>query len=323
MPETPQCSEEFPFALNTGRTRDQWHTMTRTGQVPRLLKHEPEPELLVNRLDLRRQGIADGALLKVRSSFGETLIRARASDEVRAGNTFASMHWTDQFSSAGAIDCLVNPNADPYSGQPELKFTPITLAPFQLAWSALIVARDPLPRSFCDQWDYWTFHPGPEVAIHYLADSKPLGTTPKEWLRAALDGSGHWFEQTEAGFTRCAQTIDGRLQTYTEIFTSTEKKPAVGRSATSLSWLQKMFALPKLDIGEQQVLFAGPAAEALRNHVICSCFSIDRQTVEQAVAVSQLQSTQAIGHHLRAGTNCGSCKPELQQIIVKYQRGVN
>ncbi|HEY8152740.1 MAG TPA: nitrite reductase large subunit NirB [Myxococcota bacterium] len=114
-----------PIALTTGRVRDQWHTMTKTGRVARLLGHSPVPEIELSPADAARLGIGDGDLVRVTASRGGFTMPARITDALPEGVAFAPMHWSD----ATAEDALVNgalaPQIDPHSKQPELKHVPV------------------------------------------------------------------------------------------------------------------------------------------------------------------------------------------------------
>src|SRR5262249_16719146 len=126
---------------------DQWHTMTRTGRLPRLMAHEREPVLDVHPSDAQRFGLAEGSLARVESRHGSTVLPVRLSRDLRVGEGFAPMHWTDRFTSAGPIDALVGAATDPVSGQPELKATPVRVAPVAAQWHALLLrGSEGVPR---------------------------------------------------------------------------------------------------------------------------------------------------------------------------------
>src|SRR5262249_25668193 len=121
LAEPPE--RDWPLLLNTGRARDQWHTMTRTGRVPRLMMHQDQPLVIIHPDDARRYGVPDGGLARIESRHGATMLLVCLSREQRRGEIFAPMHWTDRFGSAGPIDRIVGPARDPISGQPALKAT--------------------------------------------------------------------------------------------------------------------------------------------------------------------------------------------------------
>ena len=120
---------DYPLVLNTGRVRDQWHTMTRTGKAPRLLRHLFEPYAEIHPRDAARARILDGSLVRLATPFGTMIARAKITQDQRQGCVFVPMHWTGEMSSHGRVNVLVNPATDPVSGQPELKHTPLAIAP--------------------------------------------------------------------------------------------------------------------------------------------------------------------------------------------------
>ena len=117
-------SEKFPFRLNTGRVRDQWHSMTRSGLSPRLGAHLPEPFVEVHPDDARERGLVDGGFARVSTAFGHCVLKVVLSAGQRPGLLFAPIHWSDANASSARIGELVMPATDPYSGQPEAKATP-------------------------------------------------------------------------------------------------------------------------------------------------------------------------------------------------------
>jgi assimilatory nitrate reductase catalytic subunit len=140
---------DYPLILNTGRIRDQWHTMTRTGRVPHLMTHIAGPWLTLHPSDAAPRGIEDGGLARIESPHGSAVLRTAVDETVRPGNVFVPMHWTDQYSSSGPIDRLVHAATDAVSGQPDLKGTRVQVAAVAEAWRGrllLLRERDLAPR---------------------------------------------------------------------------------------------------------------------------------------------------------------------------------
>ena len=117
----PEATREFPLVLNTGRARDHWHTMTRTGLSPRLSAHAPEPYVEMHPDDAAARGIRPETLVEVRSPHGRMTARVAITDGQRKGSVFVPMHWTDQHASSARVDALVEARTDPVSGQPALE----------------------------------------------------------------------------------------------------------------------------------------------------------------------------------------------------------
>src|SRR5215472_16779499 len=134
-PEVPALRTEThagrPLRLNTGRIRDQWHTMTRTGLSPRLGAHLPEPFVEIHPDDASKHGITDDSFARVATDYGQCILKAVVSARAQRGTLFAPIHWSEANSSGARVGALVAPLTDPFSGQPESKATPVSIAPYE------------------------------------------------------------------------------------------------------------------------------------------------------------------------------------------------
>ncbi|MEO7787389.1 MAG: nitrate reductase, partial [Sphingomicrobium sp.] len=144
VPVVPEQREPAALALNTGRYRDQWHTMTRTGLSPKLSQHRREPLLELHPADAAANAIEDGALARVTTPAGTTLYRASVTDAQREGELFAPIHWTDANASEGRTGRLASPATDPVSGQPGFKLTEAAIAPVTTEWRGFLIVREPV-----------------------------------------------------------------------------------------------------------------------------------------------------------------------------------
>jgi assimilatory nitrate reductase catalytic subunit len=133
-PPAEEPDADYPIRLTTGRLRDQWHTMTRTGLVPRLFSHSPEPEVLLHPQTLADFGLQDGDLARVTSRRASLVLKARASLDMRPGDAFVAMHWGSRFMAGEGINALCVPAFDVHSKQPELKHAVMRLEPFAARW---------------------------------------------------------------------------------------------------------------------------------------------------------------------------------------------
>jgi assimilatory nitrate reductase catalytic subunit len=140
QPPAEEPDARFPLRLTTGRLRDQWHSMTRSGLVARLFGHSPEPEIVVSEADLRQLGCASQQLVRVSSRRGSLVLKIRGSDEMRAGDAFVAMHWGARFMSGAGSNALTHPALDPYSKQPELKHATVRIEPFAARWRGTYTA---------------------------------------------------------------------------------------------------------------------------------------------------------------------------------------
>ncbi|WP_235525247.1 MULTISPECIES: nitrate reductase [unclassified Sphingomonas] len=295
----PAPLRDWPLTLNTGRYRDQWHTMTRTGLAPKLARHREEPLVEVHPADADRLGIVDGGLARVATPQGDSLYRARVTDAQRVGELFVPIHWTDQTSSGGRTGLLPRPLVDPVSGQPGFKSTPASVAAVATRWRGfLIVTGDPARRPDC----LWaTRVTVPAGSLWELAgDGDPL----------RLDGclpAGERIEAIDAarGTRRVAVLNDGRLVAAL-FLTETGELP-------TRDWLIDQLAAPQV----APTVLAGraPGVQVDRGPIVCSCFDLGLRTIVAAIRDRQLADVSAIGAAIGAGTNCGSCRPALARIL--------
>ncbi len=142
----------FPLRLNTGRYRDQWHTMTRTGLSPRLSQHRREPLVEVHPDTVRRLGLEDGGLARVETAQGSSIFRVASTADQRRRELFVPIHWTDQTSAGGRAGLLPARDRDPVSGQPGFKNTPVTASAYKPGWSGFLLSRDLPARPDCAYW---------------------------------------------------------------------------------------------------------------------------------------------------------------------------
>ena len=306
-----------PLVLNTGRIRDQWHTMTRTGGVPRLMMHVGEPFLDVHPDDAAALGLADGDLSRIESEHGAAVMRVRVASGQRRGEAFAAMHWTDQFASAGPVDRLVGAAVDPVSGQPELKATPISLKALKTAWRGLLVSRTVAP--IADKGFYWSRIAVAVGSAFELAGWRPLTPDgeppPAAWvsrlLGAPLNAEFIVYADPGRGDFRYATLVEGRLEAC--LFLG-----GPGAALPSRESLLAAFDDAVAPYRRANVLAGvrpGGTFDPAAGRTVCACFAVGLQAIQNAIRDDSLESVEEIGAALRAGTNCGSCIPELKQIL--------
>jgi assimilatory nitrate reductase catalytic subunit len=172
LPPAEEPDAQFPIRLTTGRLRDQWHSMTRTGLVARLFSHSPEPEIVVSEADLQKHNHSDHDLVRVTSRRGSLVMKIRASADMRPGDAFVAMHWGGRFTSGVGSNALTVAAIDPYSKQPELKHAVIRIEPFAARWrGAFAAAATPDLQRGAAAWlarfDYATLSlvEGPEIVL--------------------------------------------------------------------------------------------------------------------------------------------------------------
>ena len=293
-------SEGRPLRLNTGRVRDQWHTMTRSGKSVRLAGHRPEPTIELHPNDARARNLTDGGVAEVTSAWGRAVLRVHVTDALRPGEAFAPMHWTAQVSRQGRINAAVNPAVDPISGQPELKHTPIEVRRLPIRWHGTILARRPV---MLPEVSYWARIRGAGYHAYVLAGEQPLETA-RQALSASVRATnpGPWLTG-EDGVG--AVISDGRLEAVLAI--------GEARNEAARDRLAPFMAGRRLSVEQRTSLLQGGDA-ADRGGEICACFGVSCAAVESAIAQGAA-TFDALGAVTRAGTNCGSCRPELRALL--------
>jgi assimilatory nitrate reductase catalytic subunit len=305
-----EISDEYPLILNTGRCRDQWHTMTRTGKSPRLTAHDPEPFVEIYPTDALKNRLFEGELVLVESRWGKAIVRARLSKDQQAGSVFMPMHWNEQFASHGRVDALVNPVCDPVSGQPELKHTPVNIKKYKPVWHGFLLSRRELK---IEGSSYWIKAVGKKFYRYELAgEQEPDGWSM--WSRKILCESTNdvnWVEYLDAGARRYrgARFIGNTIESCIFI--------APTHELPSRNWLAGLFEKEQLSEQERIGLLSGQPLKGQEDQgkVVCACFAVGEKTIINAIKEKNLKTVDAIGECLQAGTNCGSCIPELKILL--------
>ena len=307
-----RVDEMYPLVLNSGRVRDHWHSLTRTGKSPRLSAHSVEPYVELHTADAALYGIRDGELVEITSRWGRAVVRAQVRTDQRRGSVFIPIHWNLQFSSLTSVDSLIGAHTDPVSGQPEFKYTPVRVQRYAAAWYGFVASRRKLPLP---QLHYWVCARGNGYWRYEIAGAE----LPADWthyareLLCADEGAVEWaeFYDPAAGRYRAARMLAGRLESC--LFVGPDfRLPA-------RDWLLQMFPAERLDDAQRTGLLSGkpPHPDADQGPTVCACFGVGRNRLVRAIREEGLTSIEAIHATLRAGSNCGSCLPELKALLAE------
>ena len=310
LPRNPP-TRQYPLVLNTGRVRDHWHTMTRTGKSGKLSSHIAEPFAEINTEDALRFAVRAGDLAQLRSAHGSMVVRVRTGSDVPSGMVFAPIHWNRAFASDARVGALTNPVVDPISGEPELKHTPVAMEPYAADWYGVMLTRASLPPP---DVAWWTRVKGEQFVRYELA-----GREAGDWavlarkLLGVNDLEVDWMEYRDAGrkVYRAAYLVDDRLEGCVYF----DARPALPERA----WLSRLFAVNRFNEAMRGALMAGRAIEgADQGPTICSCFGVGKNPIAACARALGAAATPAeIGKKLKCGTNCGSCVPEIQRVIAE------
>jgi assimilatory nitrate reductase catalytic subunit len=304
----------YPLALNTGRIRDQWHTLTRTGLAPDLWRHASEPFVEVHPDDAAAAGVVEGALTRVRTAQGEAVALARVTDRQRRGGVFMPMHWTGAYAPSGRANPLVAARVDPRSGQPEFKHTPARVRPYRETWRGFFLAREAwsVPAKLDIVWRRIPQH---GCQLHEFAgrgDAAEREALRRVLLRAA-PGEALRYEDPSAGSLREAFMDGERLDCVLFATTSGALPPR--------DWLAELFAAPALSAQDRAALLIGraPGRPADASPLVCACRNVRAAAIGKAIDAGA-RDVDAVAETTGAGTNCGSCRPEIARLIAAALR---
>ena len=307
-----RLSNDYPLRLNTGRIRDHWHSMTRTGKSARLSGHIYEPFVEIHPDDAATYSLENNELAEVSSAQGNIICRVKTSESQQRGSLFVPIHWNDQFSSHAVVAGLIDSVVDPFSGQPEYKATSVNVKPYKTQWHGFLLSRRKLNIVNAN---YWTCSRGQGLWRYELAGDQ----IPQDWAECARSllcqhaEKVEWTEYHDAAANRyrAARIENARLESC--IFIGPDF------SLPERDWLINLFKDEKLDDKDRISILSGkPAGEQKdAGRTVCACFNVGMTTIVEAIKTQNLTSPEQVGEVLRAGTNCGSCIPEIREIILK------
>ncbi|SEM03122.1 assimilatory nitrate reductase (NADH) alpha subunit apoprotein [Roseovarius azorensis] len=291
----------YPFRLNTGRVRDQWHTMTRTALAPRLNQHTAEPFLEIHPRDAADLGLAPACLARVISPRGQAILRIAITDRVQCGQVFAPMHWTGETAPTGRVDALVAAVTDPVSGQPESKASVVDIAPLNPAWYGFAVSVGPLT---------------PDAT--YWARARHAGGWRGEL--AGMDAPEDWEGYARALFdlpdATCLSVEDRVRGTHRLAFMEGGRTLAALFAASEPMQLARGHLAAQVGRAGATLLAGRPGAgQTDPGPTVCACLNVGLNTITAAIAMQNLTTVEQIGAALQAGTSCGSCRPELATLL--------
>lgn len=296
-------THSFPLALNTGRIRDQWHTMTRTGKSARLMMHIAEPFIEIHPIDARKARIAPASLVRVSSDRGEVILRALVSEKQQQGTVFAPMHWNETNANQARVDALIAPNPDSVSGQPELKFTPVVVKPFLAAWYGFAVTTQ---RPKMQNVGYWAEARAENGFRLELAGEQ----SNENWMQFAeglLQSTELMaYVDEQAGAFRYA-TFENQ-QFMGALFVSWEPV------AVARSWLAEQLGRTHSKTDAFRILAGRSGSSRDCGSIVCACNSVGKATIQSAIA-GGARTVNAVGDVTMAGTGCGSCRAEIQGML--------
>ncbi len=317
-PVAEPTDEKYPLSLTTGRIRDQWHTMTKSGVVPQLMQHIPMPTLQIHPDDAAKFGIKDEQLVQLDSRQGRVIAPAQISKDIRQGLLFLPMHWGEMTAKGGRANNLIKTAVDPVSKEPEFKHAAVRIAPFQAAWHGMMLMagqHTDLGRKMIEPYTYGVVacagQKYPVTSID-LACTQPLQDEQYKRLDHILE-QGKPFEvltysDRRLGINRKAWIdADGHLVAVRW----------VGGDIGEAKWLRKLM-LEGTDVGDMRPFLLAPSSvvntEDTKGKIICACHNVGEIEIKEAIA-SGCGDLETLKNCTKAGTGCGSCVPEMKRLL--------
>ncbi|TWO69545.1 molybdopterin-dependent oxidoreductase [Caenimonas sedimenti] len=339
----------YPFSLTTGRLRDHWHGMSRTGTLGRLFGHVPEPTVQMHPQDMDRRKLAEGDLVHVTSKRGSIVLPVQASDEIGLSQAFIAMHWGGEYlsgcSSTGArlagVNAITTSAYCPTSKQPELKHAAVKILKAELPWTVLGIAWLPAGEFLRSQEELRRM-----MAVFPYASCVPFSNNVPLQDATKQERSGILFRAAshEAPPEEILQRLENALGLAgSDTLRYADKRRGQRRSmrlvragekearldafllagdTSAEAWIKALLQdqLPAQAYGRQLLAPGAKAPVALpaRGKQVCSCFNVGAYAIEKQLSTSEGTEDQRLASlqsSLKCGTNCGSCVPELKRLV--------
>ncbi len=321
-------SAPYPLHLTTGRLRDQWHGMSRTGKTAQLFNHYDEACLGMHADDMQRRKFVDGDLVEIKSRRGKIIVRVQADAQMRLGQTFLPMHFGRAHLSHSGCNELMPANFDPISEQPELKHAAVQVSSVSLPYQAIAIRlggaangeltelalqRLAALQPLLQQFDYASIalagRDDPAVVLR-IGNKVPISAAQIDTIDSALhlkDDDCLSFKDGRRHIDKKALLQDGKL-----LGIRFCGEVAAGK------WLRDM-ALDGVNAADLRRWVFAPVATPPSNmantkgKTICSCNGVGETAIVNGIAAGM--DLNALQKNLNCGTGCGSCVPEIKRII--------
>ncbi|WP_423836718.1 molybdopterin-dependent oxidoreductase [Stutzerimonas stutzeri] len=321
--QTPKERREarFPLTLNTGRLRDHWHGMSRTGTAARLFGHVEQALLGMSADDMRRRRLLDGQLVKVRSRRGELLLPVHKDDSLRPGQTFMPMHWGDRFLKGMGVNVLTLPAFDPISKQPELKHAGIEVEKVDLPWQFFALVEGSVQKRFeslrplFEGFAYASFSlTGRDrsalvirAACHEAPDAAQLAQI--EQLLGLDEGPVVAYDDPRRAVGKRVRIEEGRIVAL-----------SLSGETAARDWLKQLWQDGTADQALRRWLLAPlstpPGGGARTAKTLCNCMNVSQDAI--CAGIDRGLDLDGLKGALGCGTSCGSCVPEIKRLLVKH-----
>ncbi|TKD36404.1 nitrate reductase [Azotobacter chroococcum] len=319
----PQEKREarYPLTLNTGRLRDQWHGMSRTGTVAQLFGHAEEAALSLHPDELRRRRLVSGDLVKLRSRRGSLIVPVQADEAVRPGQAFLPMHWGDRFLKGLGTNVLTLPAFDPLSKQPELKHAGVEVEKVELPWQLFALVEGDVQQRFAklrpllEEFAYasltLTGRERPALLVKAASAAAPDATllAQIDALLGLDEGPVLAYDDPRRTVGKRVRIEDGRIHAI-----------RLAGETAARDWLKALWEEGKADADLRRWLLAPLStppgnAGGCKGKTVCSCMNVSDTAIREGI--DRGLDLDGLKQELKCGTSCGSCVPEIKRLLAQ------
>lgn len=321
-----------PLHLITGRLRDQWHGMSRTGTVAQLFNHAEEPFIYMHADDMSRRSIKNGDIVKVSNKRGSLTLTVQVSNELQASQTFIPMHWGSQFMHGLGVNVLMPPAVDATSKQPELKHTAIKVEKLELPWHMSVMRRikslETLQeiRDLLSKFEHAScglFGRENEYSTGMLILRAAHKEVPENLLISEIDRLlGMTDDMPLLNYNDLKRGISKRILVEQNPSNGNPQVTGVRLVGETLAtdWLKEVMVTgeftPELHRWALAPLSTPPSGQTHRGRTICNCLDVAENDIIDTLQLGADLIT--LQNKLRCGTECGSCVPELKRLVLMH-----
>jgi assimilatory nitrate reductase catalytic subunit len=344
-PVAEEADARFPWRLNTGRLRDQWHGGSRTGTLAEFFSHEAEPVIAMHPADFKRLNLKPTSWVSVRSRRATITLRAKEDESVARNQAVLPMHWGPEFfggkSGVGGVNALTIEAFDPYSKQPELKHSAVNIQRVHLPWQVVVFVHSEHwlslwknARALYTEFDAAVCVPVGREQTGVLFRAASAQAPSKEIidrLQALFECEGSDVMVYSDPKTDACRRIGVKVQTSAQGQTATLSKVFLAGNIESEGWLRNYFD-QQLDVMPLRSFLLAPASQppGVQTDVVrmvCNCVGVSEQSIQQTIGASiaiacakgavasENELLSGLQGSLKCGTQCGSCVPEIRKLI--------
>ncbi|WP_375739564.1 molybdopterin-dependent oxidoreductase [Pseudomonas boanensis] len=322
-PQEPR-DDRYPLTLNTGRLRDQWHGMSRTGTAARLFGHVEEAMLSLHPDELHQRGLQDGQLVRVTSRRASLILPVQSDDAIQPGEAFLPMHWGDRFLKGLGCNVLTLPAFDPLSKQPELKHAAVAIEKAELPWQLFALIEGDVQQRFealrplCEDFDYASLSLAGRERPALVLRAAHHGAIAKELLDRIdvhlnlCDGPVIAYDDPSQAVGKRARVDQGRITAV-----------RLAGETAARHWLKDLWQSGQMDEQMRRWLLAplstppsAAGASSVPSKTLCNCMNVSQQAV--CAGIERGLDLAGLKQELGCGTSCGSCVPEIKRLLVAH-----